>query len=125
MVPLIRSKSRRSWGRQGEQWAERELRRQGYKILARNYRTPVGEIDLVASQDGVLVFIEVKLRRQLHYGAPQEAVTRSKQRHLCQAALYYLRQQHLELARFRFDVVAITLAGTEPQIEIIPHAFGE
>lgn len=123
MVPLT-GPDRHCWGRQGEEWAAQALKKQGYKILARNYRTPVGEIDLVATKDGILVFVEVKLRRDLRFGTPQEGVTRTKRHHLQRAALYYLRHHHLQEVPYRFDLVAITLQEAGPRLDIIPDAFG-
>ena len=116
--------SRQLWGIQGEAWAAMALEKMGYKILVRNYRSPLGEIDLIARQGHELVFVEVKLRRGHSYGQPQEAITWKKQRHLVQTAQYYLKQQRLEAVPYRFDVVAISLEGAEPRLEIIPNAFG-
>jgi len=114
---------RRQWGNRGESLASDILQQHGYRILARNVRTPLGEIDLVARHGDALVFIEVKLRRSLRYGTPAEAVTYSKQQRLRRAAQYYLRRQPGQTAPIRFDVVAITLAGEDPQVQIIPAAF--
>lgn len=111
-------------GRQGEELAEQALCRQGYKIVARNYRTPVGEVDIIARHGGSLVFIEVKTRKSLTFGEPQEAVTYFKQARLRKVAHYYLMQQGLMDATVRFDVVAITWGAGDPKVEIIPEAFG-
>ncbi|MDP1761358.1 MAG: YraN family protein, partial [Deltaproteobacteria bacterium] len=89
----------------------------------RNYVTPLGEIDLIARQGKVLVVVEVKTRRGSSFGAPQEAVTPTKQGRLRRLADYYLKQKGLTGTPVRFDVVAVTLAGDEPQVEIIPNAF--
>jgi putative endonuclease len=108
-------------GRAGEDAAVRFLRRRGYRILERNYRCPAGEIDVVAEQDGVLCFIEVKSRSTLAFGTPAEAVDRRKQRHLARAAAHYL-MVHVPDGQVacRFDVVSV-LPDTEP--ELIPDAF--
>ncbi len=87
--------------------AEKYLARQGYKILARNFRTRWGEIDLVAKEGDCLAFVEVKTRRGLGYGAPEEAVTRTKQEHLIKAAQIYLSQTKQAHALWRIDVVAL------------------
>ncbi len=121
---VLLSRSRRQWGAQGEAWAALALEKMGYKILVRNYRAPMGEIDLIVSQGQELVFVEVKLRRGQVFGRPQEAITRKKQRHLIQTAQYYLKQQRLEAVPYRFDIVAINLEGAEPRLEIITNAFG-
>ncbi len=116
--------NRRQFGQQGESLAARVLEKRGYKILARNYRTPLGEIDLVARDGKVLVFIEVKTRRSHRFGAPQEAVSPPKQDRLRRLAAWYMQQHKQESVPVRFDVVAITLTGNEPQVEIIQEAFG-
>jgi putative endonuclease len=117
------SDTRRQLGDQGEDLAAAVLKKQGYKILERNYVTPLGEIDLIARQGKTLVVVEVKTRRTLSFGAPQEAVHSGKQGRLRRLADYYLKAKRLTGTPVRFDVVAITLAGEEPQVEIIQNAF--
>ncbi len=114
---------RRELGDRGEDLAAAALKKQGYKIVERNYITPLGEIDLVAKHKGVLVFIEVKTRKSERFGAPSEAVHPAKQARLRRLADYYLKQQRLGEKAVRFDVVAITLSEDIPKIEIIPGAF--
>ena len=95
----------RWFGDRGERAAERALKRKGLKILTRNYRVAAGEIDIVALDRGVIVFVEVKTRVQ---GEPAEAVTLEKQRRITRAALWFLKRHGLlETARCRFDVVAV------------------
>jgi putative endonuclease len=115
--------ARRELGDRGEDLAAAALKKQGYKIIERNYKTPLGEIDLIARQGKTLIFIEVKTRKSLHFGAPQEAVSPAKQVRLRRLADYYLKQKRLTEAKVRFDVVAVTLTAEGPQIEIIPGAF--
>jgi putative endonuclease len=115
--------NRRSLGDRGEDLAAAHLKKQGYNILARNYRTPIGEIDLVARHQGALVFIEVKTRRSRRCGSPQEAVHPAKQERLRNLAEYYLQQQGLGEVTVRFDVVGILWQEGKPQIEVIPGAF--
>ena len=115
--------NRRSLGDRGEDLAAAHLKKQGYKILARNYRTPIGEIDLVARHQGALVFIEVKTRRSRRFGSPQEAVHPAKQERLRNLAEYYLQQQGLGEVMVRFDVVGILWQEGKPQIEVIEGAF--
>lgn len=117
------TQERRQLGSLGEALAAELLRAQGYKIVARNVRTPLGEIDLVARQGEALVFIEVKLRRSLRFGTPGEAVTARKQQRLRRAAQYYLMKHPHKAENIRFDVIAILWQGDQPQIEIIPAAF--
>jgi putative endonuclease len=115
--------NRRSLGDRGEDLAAAVLKKQGYKILERNYRTPIGEIDLVAKQGGTLVFIEVKTRRSSRFGSPQEAVHPAKQERLRNLAEYYLSQKGLGEITVRFDVVGILWQEGKPQIEVIQGAF--
>src|SRR3954467_5329385 len=109
-------------GDRGEREAARALRRQGLRIIVRGYRTPRGEIDLIARDGDTLVFVEVKTRSQ---GAPAEAVTPEKQRRLTLAALQFLKRHNLFEQRSRFDVVAIVWPDPDraPTIEHIRNAF--
>lgn len=111
-------------GRQGEDLAEQYLRRRGYRIIQRNYRAPCGEIDIIAEDKGVLVFVEVKTRTGSGFGTPAESVTFRKRQQISKAALVYLGQQLLFGAAARFDVVAVLLGkSSEPRIELIKNAF--
>jgi putative endonuclease len=109
-------------GDRGERAAARYLRRRGLRIVTRGYHTPWGEIDLIAREGDVLVFIEVKTRRR---GTPAEAVTPEKQRRLTLAALHFLRRHNLIEQRSRFDVAAIVWADDRlpPRIEHFRGAF--
>ncbi|MBX6315747.1 MAG: YraN family protein [Isosphaeraceae bacterium] len=122
MPPNLRAWLRRLLGDRGERAAARYLRRRGLRIITRGYRTPLGEIDLIARDGDTLVFIEVKTRRR---GDPTEAVTPEKQRRLTLAALHFLRRYDLLEGRCRFDVVAVTWpeAGQALSIEHFPAAF--
>lgn len=93
-------------GAWGEEQAVKYLKKNGLKIVERNFRTPVGEIDIIARERNVLVFIEVKTRRSEQFGTPQEAVGARKQRQIIRTAQWYL-QQHRKDSQARFDVVAI------------------
>ncbi len=116
--------SRRLLGDAGEDLAAAALKRQGYKILERNYLAPLGEIDLIARHRQALVFIEVKTRKNERFGAPQEAVSLGKQHKLRRLADYYVKQKRLgDDVMVRFDVVGIILGEDGPQIEIIQNAF--
>jgi putative endonuclease len=116
--------SQKERGKAGEDLAAAYLNKQGYKILERNYRTPLGEIDLIARHRGLLVFVEVKTRSGTRFGAGQDAVHHAKQARLRKLADYYLKQKRLGEVAVRFDVVAILLAGSGAKIEIIQNAFG-
>ncbi len=105
---------RQRLGRWGEDLAARHLQAQGYTILARNVRTPYGELDLVALQDAVVVFVEVKTRTGDAFGLPEQAVDARKQAHLYAAALTYLAQ-HPDLPEdWRVDVIAIRRFPDQP-----------
>jgi putative endonuclease len=118
------TEARLSLGRWGEEQAVAYLRRKGLKIVERNLRTPLGEIDIIARQGRTLIFVEVKTRRSLAYGTPQEAVGPVKQRQILRAAQWYLADIGASGAQVRFDVVAILARGEEPGIEHIADAFG-
>ncbi len=94
-------------GQIGERSAERELRRMGYQIITRNYRTRRGEVDLIAKDRDTLVFVEVKTRLGGAYGSPEEAITTKKQVHLVAAAQNYLQETGAENADWRIDVVIV------------------
>ena len=110
-------------GAQGEELACRELRRRGYAILARCYRTRHGEIDIVAMDAGVLVFVEVKARSHQRFGGPLAAVTRLKQRKLTRMALDYLARSRTAGVPCRFDVVAVDVGERRPRVEVVTNAF--
>jgi len=117
------SDPRRQLGDHGEDLAAAALKQQGYKILERNYVTPLGEIDLIARQGKTVVVVEVKTRKSTRFGSPQEAVSVTKQSRLRRLAEYYLKAKRLIGSPVRFDVVAVTLAGDSSQVEIIQDAF--
>lgn len=114
---------RHDLGETGEDLAASALKKQGYKILARNYRTPLGEIDLIARHQKALVFIEVKTRTSDRFGAGRDAVHHGKQARLRKLADYYLKQKRLGEVEVRFDVVGILWQEDKPQIEVIKGAF--
>ena len=115
----------RSLGQQGERIAARYLRRRGFRIVDRQKRGRLGEIDLVAVQRHTVVFVEVKTRRSHDHGHPAEAVDGEKQRRLTRLALAYLRSNDLLEAPARFDVVCVTWPedARRPTIEHLPNAF--
>lgn len=112
-------------GDRGERAAARFLRRQGFKIVARQYTNRLGEIDLIARDGGQLVFVEVKTRQSESAGHPVEAVTRSKQEKLTRVALAYLKRNGLLETPARFDVVAVAWNEGEkrPRIDHYRNAF--
>ena len=115
---------RRSFGQEGEAAAEQYLRHKGYRIVARNLRSPLGELDLVAEDGRVLVFVEVKARRTGAFGGAIHAVHQRKQEKLIQLAALYLARRHINDRLCRFDVVLLQGVGDGPaQIEHIQNAF--
>jgi putative endonuclease len=113
-------------GISGEEEAARYLKRKGYRILSRNYRCRLGEIDLVALKRGTLVFCEVKARNDKAFGEPFEAVSQYKQERLRRLAESYLleNRQKREL-NYRFDVISILFAngGRVEELTHIENAF--
>jgi len=110
-------------GKEGERIAERYLKKKGYKLIERNYRCAVGELDLIVLDRRVVVFVEVKTRSGHGYGSPLEAVEFRKQRKMIQAAQYFLSEKKLHQRDARFDVVGISWPGREPVVEHIENAF--
>ena len=106
-------------GAKQEQIACAHLKENGYEILSCNFRTRVGEIDIIARHGGYLVFIEVKYRKNASSGHPLEAISIQKQKKISKCALYYMKMHGLEYMPVRFDVVGIL--GEE--ITLIPNAF--
>ena len=117
---------RQQTGRLGEQLAQRHLAGEGYKILQANYRASGGEIDLIAEKGEEIVFVEVKTRRGLAHGSPEESITPRKQQHIIAAAQEYLQATGNEERNWRIDVVAIELDHRDRVIrmEIIENAVG-
>ena len=110
-------------GKKGEEMALRFLKKNGYRIFARNYVCKMGEIDIIAKEKDTLVFIEVKTRTSTAFGPPQLAVNSAKQMQLSKVALYFLKEKGLEDVKARFDVVAILLGPRGAEIELIRDAF--
>jgi putative endonuclease len=111
------------FGELGENLAVWYLKQNGYKIIEQNYRSRMGEIDIIAKDGKTIVFVEVKSRRSIRYGSPKWAVTPKKQRKISMVALHYLKATQQTDTKARFDVVAITSNQDEPQIEIVENAF--
>jgi putative endonuclease len=111
-------------GESGEDLACAALERRGYAILERRYRTRSGEIDIIARDAHVLVFVEVKTRRGRRLGSPADAVTVWKRRKLAVMAADYLARRRPATSHCRFDVVAVTISGSDaPDVVVIPNAF--
>ncbi len=111
------------FGKSAEDLAARHLKRCGYKIVARNYRTRAGEIDIIAREGRSLVFVEVKGRQSTRYGSAKAAVTPRKQQQVAKVALWYLKETDQMGVKARFDVVAVTHKDGKATIEIVRNAF--
>ena len=111
-------------GLRGEEIAREFLEKSGYRIVTRNYRCKLGEIDIIARDGETLVFIEVKTRTDSAFGSPAAAVTLKKQRQIGKAAQWYLAEQDLFGTPARFDVIAIVKGKSgRHQVELIADAF--
>ena len=111
-------------GERGEMAAWAFLIKRGYKILEKNYRCPLGEIDCIAEKKGRLVFLEVKTRSSEHYGRPEEAVDAVKQRKLLKLAQWYLKEKSKAEASVSFAVVAVErFPSGESGVRLIEDAF--
>ncbi len=111
-------------GRKGEEVAVDFLKKQGYRIIKRNYRCRAGEIDIVVKEGSSLVFVEVKSRRSTHFGLPEEAVSYEKRRHLTRVALGYLTHHRIKETKCRFDVVSVLMnENGVKEIRLIKNAF--
>lgn len=111
-------------GQRGEALAWNFLRKRGYSILEKNYRTPFGEIDIIARKGSVTVFLEVKTRRDHRFGFPAESVDWRKQQKMIRVAEAYLQAKGLENRAARFDILAITWDGkSEPDFSLLEDAF--
>ncbi len=114
--------SKKQIGEKGEELAVRHLKRQGYKILNRNFSVPkIGEIDIVAMDGEYLCFVEVRLRSRSDFGTPAETVTPAKQKRIIRAAQCYVMRNNLENSLIRFDVVEVY--GGQKKPVVIKDAF--
>ena len=111
------------FGQVGELYAERFLKKQKYKILAKNHKTPFGELDIIAKTKNTYVFVEVKARSSTAFGLPQEAVTRKKQLHIINSAEHYLDKNKLFDVDYRFDIIEVVGDTENFEINHIIYAF--
>lgn len=117
--------ARQGLGRTGERLAAEALLSKGYSILERNFRCRHGEIDLVAEDEQDIIFVEVKARRGISYGLPEDALTSRKRRKLMEVASYYLDLHTCSDRSWRIDVVAVQFSssGKLEEIRIYKHAI--
>ncbi|HVB74075.1 MAG TPA: YraN family protein [Ktedonobacteraceae bacterium] len=122
-----KNNARQLLGRKGEQMAAITLRERGYRILEHNFRCRYGEIDLIAEESDDLVFVEVKTRRGIAFGRPEEAVTLTKRRKLAQVASYYLALHAKYDHPWRIDVVAIQFGqdGKFEEVRLYQNAVSD
>jgi putative endonuclease len=114
---------RRAFGGEAEDLAVRYLEQQGYTIRDRNVPCRVGELDIVAERDGIIVIVEVRMKTSGEWGDPSETVIGEKQRRVVKATLYYLQGERLTDVAVRFDVISVVGRGKRAVVEHIIDAF--
>ncbi|UCF86109.1 MAG: YraN family protein [Desulfobacteraceae bacterium] len=117
------TRERLELGKLGETLALKKVKRLGYKKIIRNYRCPLGEVDLIAWDKDTLVFIEIKTRKGRSTDYAKEAVNERKKRQISKVALAYMKSNDCPDAKARFDVVAVCIGRGKPEIEVIKNAF--
>jgi putative endonuclease len=110
-------------GRRGEDLAVELLKKKGYKVLERNFKCPLGEMDIIAKEGKTMAFVEVKTRLTSDFGTAKWAIGPRKQRKLSMVALDYLKGHSLLEQPARFDVVAIDLDQGQEKVELFRNAF--
>lgn len=106
-------------GKAGEEIAVKYLRKQGYKIICENYRSGLGEIDIIAQDRDTVVFVEVKSRTSDKFGFPYESIDRKKQNQIMKSALIYVKKEKIAHTNLRFDVISIF----GDSVNLIKNAF--
>jgi putative endonuclease len=117
------SAARQAFGELGERIAERWLRRRGWRVMQRRFRSGHRDIDLVVERDGLVAFVEVKARRGDRFGDPVEAVNWRKQKELGRSARVWIDRHGRSLEAYRFDVVGVLVAGSRVRIRHVENAF--
>ncbi|HID96241.1 MAG TPA: YraN family protein [Candidatus Latescibacteria bacterium] len=115
--------NRKAVGSKGEGLAAEFLKRKGFRILERNYRTRAGEIDIIARKGDTLVFVEVKTDRSGQFGPPETWVTPAKQRQIAKMATWYINSKRIMGVDLRFDVIGISFKEGGREINHIEDAF--
>jgi putative endonuclease len=120
-----KKRNTKEFGNWGECKAAEYLISKGYRIIKKNYRTPHGEIDIIASLGDAVVFIEVKTGRTVMYGYPEVSVTARKQKHILDSAQYYIQNQSNPIENWRIDVISIQAVSVydNPQITHFENAI--
>ena len=110
----------------GESQARRFLKSKGYRVIDKNYRTPFGELDIVACKDGCFIFVEVKTKSSLEFGLPEEAVRGKKILTIIRAARFYMKINRLYDCNASFGVISVMVKDNEvSEIKFIENAFEE
>lgn len=117
------SAARQAFGELGERIAERWLKRQGWRVVQRRFRSGHRDIDLVVEREGTVVFVEVKARRGREFGDPVEAVNWSKQKQLVRSASVWIDRHGRAAESYRFDVVGVLVEGERVRVRHVPNAF--
>ena len=117
------SAARQAFGEVGERIAERWLRRQGWRIVQRRFRSGRRDIDLVAEREGVVAFVEVKARKGERFGDPVEAVNWRKQRELARSAKVWIDRHGRPEESYRFDVIGVLMHGEAVRVRHVTDAF--
>lgn len=113
---------RRLFGDRGEDLALAYFEAQGFRLLDRNWSCRLGEIDLILEKNGIVHFVEVKTRRSLEYGYPEESINRKKLRHLARTIEIYLNKSRVPPSKYQVNALAITiLPGLQPEYHYIEH----
>ncbi len=117
------TRERKRKGARGEERASGYLQERGYRILERNYRCPLGEMDIIARDGRTIVFVEVKARSSERFGSPQEAISAQKKRRMTAIALFYLKGRGWLGEPARFDVAAVNLGDGDETVTLFKNAF--
>jgi putative endonuclease len=117
------SAATQEFGELGERIAERWLRRQGWRVVQRRFRSGHRDIDLVVERDDLVVFVEVKARRGAEFGDPVEAVNWNKQRQLVRSASVWIDRHGRPSESYRFDVVGVLVEGEKVRVRHVANAF--
>ncbi len=119
----FRDENQKALGRLGETTAEAFLHGKGYRILERNYRCRLGEVDLIVEKEGTIHFVEVKTRRSVDSVSPLELISKGKQRHISRVAQHYLASRRWQERSADFAVLLIDWSHSKPVCELIEGAF--
>ncbi|MEP7347382.1 MAG: YraN family protein [Gemmatimonadaceae bacterium] len=117
------SRERQVLGLSGERVAERWLRRQGWRVLQRRYRSGHRDIDLIAEREGLVAFVEVKARSGVEFGDPIEAVNWRKQNELVRSASVWIDRNGRPGEQYRFDVIGVLIQGERVRVRHVANAF--